>query len=370
MDRSGWLGLVAACAAAALLGGAEPPADAVRLYNDACMASRGGDPDRGAALLMRALKAGFTNISHVRRDPDLRPLHQHPVYRAILAASDAADRPLAEERLRHWRAACGDDAYRLDADPARQITFVTALPDADQQALRRMLAAHADFVENALFAYETGDPVPAPYHVVVVVPSAADLARFVDRPHAAGVYRHHRRELIAADPRSLRHEFVHLLHHRHMDALGQEQALWIQEGLALLFEDYTAGEDGSLVVVENDRHDAIRRLAEGDRLMPWPVLLALDEAGLRAEAARAYPQLWSMFRFIAEQGDLRAWYRGYIAGFDEDPTGSAALQATFGCGLPELEARWRLWLSRPQAPSGPDGLRFGTIPVRATDPPA
>ncbi len=312
----------------------------------------------------------------MRRDPDLRPLHQHPVYRAILAADDAADRPLAEARLRHWRQICGDEAYRLEADEPLQVTFITALPGGEQRALRDMLAAHADLVGRTLFSPEAGDPVPAPHHVAVVVPAAADAGRFVDRPHAAGVYRHLSRELIAADARSLRHEFVHLLHHRHMDSLGQEHPLWIQEGLALLFEDYGAGEDGSLVVVENDRHDAVGDLAARDRLMPWQALLRIDEAGLRAEAARAYPQLWSMFRFIAEEGDLRGWYRRYTAGFEEDPTGSAALEATFGCGLRELEARWRLWLSRharharharQDPPGGRGGLRS---PVRAADAPA
>ena len=55
------------------------PADAAMLYNAACVHVRLGNVEGGAAYLIRAVKSGFSNISHLRRDPDLRGLHQHPV---------------------------------------------------------------------------------------------------------------------------------------------------------------------------------------------------------------------------------------------------------------------------------------------------
>ena len=52
------------------------PHDAVMLYNAACVQCRLHEPERGASLLIDAVKAGFGDFSHMRRDPDLRSCHR------------------------------------------------------------------------------------------------------------------------------------------------------------------------------------------------------------------------------------------------------------------------------------------------------
>ncbi|MEE8155256.1 MAG: hypothetical protein V3T53_09930 [Phycisphaerales bacterium] len=317
------------------------PNDAVMLYNAACLQCRLREPERGASLLIDAVKAGFGDFSHMRRDPDLRPLHDHPIYQAILHARDAADPLLAQRQVETWRRRVGEAAYRIESDEPLRINYVTALDNAAQQTLSRSLHAQAELLGPMLF----GDPPQ--HYVLIALLSVADAADHLRDPHAWGVNRHRRRELITVDTdRSLRHEFVHVLHHRHMDQLGQEHALWIQEGLAALFEDYEVSEDGSVVFLPNDRHNLTKRLARTGRLLSWPEVFALSKQNLRAEAARAYPQLRSLFRFMAERGRLEPWYHNYINVFDDDNSGVAALQRTFELPINEIERQWRQWLDR------------------------
>jgi hypothetical protein len=130
-----------------------------------------------------------------------------------------------------------------------------------------------------------------------------------------------------------------------MDAVGQEHAAWIQEGLATLYEDYRRDRGGGVRFTPNDRQPLTRTLAATDRLIPWRTLTAMDAGTLRAESRRAYPQLRSIFRYVAEQGRLEAWYEAYVDGFDEDPTGVAALEAALGRPIDDLERRWQRWLA-------------------------
>ena len=82
------------------------PTDAVMLYNAACVECRLDAPQRAAGYLIRAVKAGFADFSHLRRDPDLRPLRSHPIYRAIIAAVRVSDETLTQE-YRPWMFSLG-----------------------------------------------------------------------------------------------------------------------------------------------------------------------------------------------------------------------------------------------------------------------
>lgn len=317
------------------------PDDAVMLYNAACIECRLGATQPAARYLLEAIKAGFADFSHLRRDPDLRPLRAHPVYRAIVAASRAADETLTRRRLEEWRQRLRHGSYRYEIDEAQRLAFVTALDDDAHAAAARMLTAQAAHLQRTLLRPRPGE---GRGWVLVVVPSELDARALLTRPGVAGVYNHRRRELVSADAgRGLRHELVHALHHDHMDALGQDHALWIQEGLALLYERYRLGPDG-VGFPPNDRHDATVSLAAGGRLMSWSELVAITPDHLAPDAFRVYPQLRSIFRFIAEHGKLSPWYDAYVAGFDDDPTGIAALEGVFDRPLAEIESAWRRWL--------------------------
>ncbi len=314
------------------------PVDSVMLYNAACVQCRLGALDRSATYFIRAVKAGFGDISHARRDPDLRALRDHAVFRAIVDARAAADEMLARRQMDEWRRQLGEAGYRYEVDTPRRLVFVSSLADSAHADMRRILDRQTDHLEQTLFPGTRG-------HVVVVIPNREDAADLLTRKHVSGLYNHRRRELVTlGHPRAVRHELAHAIHHGHMDALGQEHPLWIQEGFASLYENYRLDDDGTVEFLPNDRSDQIQTLAVNDWLMPWIELAGLKPAAMRTEAFRVYPQLRSIFRFIANEGHLESWYRAYVEGFDTDPTGLAAIELAFGQPIEGVEAAWRRWL--------------------------
>ncbi len=59
------------------------PKNPLVFYNLACSYSRNEAFDRAAAALERALVLGYRDFKWLARDPDLRPLRQHPLFREI-----------------------------------------------------------------------------------------------------------------------------------------------------------------------------------------------------------------------------------------------------------------------------------------------
>ncbi len=325
------------------------PDDATMLYNAACVRCRLGRADEGARDLVRAIKAGFADFGHLRRDPDLRPLHQHPVYRAIVDARDAADELLAARQLERWRSLLPGEGYRHEADTRRRINYVTCLDDAGQAAVEHDLEMLEAQLDQTLFSHPSGSSVRG--WLLVAIPTPSDAAALLARKSVQGHYSHLRREVVAADPgRALRHEFVHALHNAHMDSLGQDHALWIQEGLATLYENYEIASDGTIRFLANDREPLVALLARRGELRPWRQIAHLTAADMRAGGAAIYAQLRSMLGFIDNTAGLAPWYRACAATFDDDPSGLASLEAALGAPLEECERSWRAWLDEATIP--------------------
>jgi len=59
------------------------PGNPLVFYNLACSYSLNGDQGRAAAALDAALTLGYRDFKWLARDPDLRPLRQHPAFAAI-----------------------------------------------------------------------------------------------------------------------------------------------------------------------------------------------------------------------------------------------------------------------------------------------
>jgi tetratricopeptide (TPR) repeat protein len=59
------------------------PKNPLVFYNLACSYSRNEAFDQAAAALNRALTLGYRDFKWLARDPDLRPLRKHPLYREI-----------------------------------------------------------------------------------------------------------------------------------------------------------------------------------------------------------------------------------------------------------------------------------------------
>src|SRR5437016_4914993 len=59
------------------------PGNPLVFYNLACSYSLNGDLSLAAAALEQSLALGYRDFKWLARDPDLRPLRKHPLYRII-----------------------------------------------------------------------------------------------------------------------------------------------------------------------------------------------------------------------------------------------------------------------------------------------
>src|SRR5438552_9163185 len=59
------------------------PGNPLVFYNLACSYSLNGDFDLAASALEQALKLGYRDFKWLSRDPDLRSLRKHPLFRLI-----------------------------------------------------------------------------------------------------------------------------------------------------------------------------------------------------------------------------------------------------------------------------------------------
>jgi hypothetical protein len=246
---------------------------------------------------------------------------------------------LAQREVDKWRKEHGDEFYRYEHDEARRIQFITSLDETDHAAMRDMLDREADHLASTFFGAD-----PRRY-VIIVNPTPADAAKLLPDRHVHGTYKHMKGMLIAADTgASLRHEFFHALHHDHMDRVGQQHPLWIQEGLAALYEDYELGGEGEITFLPNERRNIAKSLAREDRLLPLDQFAALSDTDFSAKPSRNYVQARTLFEFLADRDLLERWYATYIRGFPRDSSGAQALVEVFDLPIAAIDAAWRQWL--------------------------
>jgi tetratricopeptide (TPR) repeat protein len=317
------------------------PNDAGMIYNLACAHSRLSDFDAAASDLLRAFKAGFRDIEHMRHDPDLAALRQHPTYKAILEQADRIAADSAKTAVERWREKYGVEHYRYETDKEHRINYATALDETSHKEMREMLDKQADQMIKSLF-----DQPPA-YYVLIAVPTPEDSDKFFNgNASIGGMYQHDQRRLVARDiGGSLRHEFFHLMHYGHMERLHQQHPLWVQEGLASLYEDYELHSDGSIKFLPNDRQLTVKGRSKAGSLVRWKDLFGMNAESFMDKARQMYPQVRSIFEFVADQGKLEKWYRSYVDHFDEDRSGAKAFEIAFGVPVADVEKQWRRWIA-------------------------
>jgi len=324
-------------------------ADPILLYNHACALAQLGRPEEAEARLLESVEAGFDAFDLMREDADLEPIREGRVYQAILEAHRRLERSkperparpalrVARDPLAAWESVHGD-RYRYERDEARGLLYATFL---DERAHARMKADLARLEAHLLKAY-FGRPPDRPALVAIVRPE--DAARYLDRAEVRGMYLHSERRLVARDTgQSLQHEFVHLLHYADMERRGQRHPIWIQEGLASLYEDYTIRPDGSFEFHPNIRFNIARRQVSSNTARPWKDLFAFSAERFMAGAERHYPQVRAIFEFFAREGKLEEFYKALVETSRDDPSGVRAVERAFGEPLARVEARWRKWM--------------------------
>lgn len=317
------------------------PRDPNMLYNKACALALTGQRQQSAQTLHEAVDAGFTSFEHMRRDPDLELIRDHPLYVAIADAAVSVQKNDAERVLNLWKNKFGDNnGYEYEIDHEHHLCFATALDKQSHAEMRKMLQWQADQLIATLFERRPD------YYVLVAVPKPEDAQSLLKNDaRVGGVYDHNQRVLVTRNiGGSLRHEFFHLMHYGHMERIDQDHPLWIQEGMASLYEDYTIADDGKIQFQPNERHNVVLGLAKGGRLTRWSRLFTVDSDRFMADATQLYPQVRSIFEFIADEGRLEQWYKNYVASYTIDRSGAKALEKTFGKSLDDVERDWRMWV--------------------------
>ncbi len=278
-----------------------------------------------------------------------------PADPATLAPADPVTRDtLAQKQFDEWRRVHGDTAYRYGQDTKHRLLLATCLDDTSQAEMLAMIAAQADQQAATLFA------APPGYQVFVAIATPADVkAIFNGSATTSGMYEHPQHRLVSADIGTvLRHEFTHAMHFGHMERLNQAHPIWVQEGLAALYETYDLKPDGSIEFQPNPRHNQARELAAKRGQAPFAQLMAMDPDAFMRRSQALYPQARSMFEFMADVGKLRQWYRRYTETFKQDATGRRAMEEVFGKPLAQVEEEWRTWvLKRPAVANSANAMR-------------
>jgi hypothetical protein len=348
------------------------PRDDGVLFDAARVAARQRDLRAAAAYAIRALRAGWRDDAALDGHPDLEALRGHESWAQVMSLRNSLRPPgpgaspdwsapigpatgddrLASASLQRWIDRFGAERYRIERDSELNVIFASGIDSASMARTRTMLKELAPALSRSLFGTMPPDTV------LVAVATHADAERFFGDPKQSGLYEHKDRSLITRDTgSSLRHEFVHLMHWGHMQRLGQRHPIWIQEGLATLFEDWRPRDDGSVEILPNLRQPAAYEHFRAGRMPAWPELVRMSPEQFMAKPDVHYPTVRSIFSWITERGWLQRWYRAYTAMYGEDPSGLRALESVSGLPVARLESQWREWVRD----MGPGSLAPGAL---------
>lgn len=342
------------------------PQDLVARYNLVRIRIAAGRLDAAEKALQEMVEWGWDDFITLKRDPQLEPLRATRTYRAIFDNQRRVQDGLIDARLKRYVERFGA-GYITDKDPDLRVAYVSGLPaaalaDAKVQVARTALWWRTQVLPDGVSLVGT-DEQPAPW-VVVILPTRHDYQAWAismvgDRAdRLGGMYIHDQRELYAQDiGDSLRHEFAHALHHRHMAQIGRLAPMWIQEGLCSLPEDVRvepsvppregeAPDVQALTPVPSWRSNTVRRMARIGNLPRWATFMKMDDDKFMAQRALGnYAVARTIFLYLQDRGQLRAWYVDYTAPDQDDASGMKSLASVLKRPLADVEKDWKKWLA-------------------------
>jgi hypothetical protein len=323
----------------------QSPKDFRLHYSAARLASALNQPERVLDRLLGAVRYGFVDYHRIDHDPLFASFRQHADYRRFVAAwaTFLDERGALDDASARARFA---DGYRAIRHESLRLNIVAAV---DQETLDDAMAdleRIARFIDAEVFPVSPADPRrPHPW-VTVLVCTQADFYRMVPMLGVGGIYEPEQKHLICRDiGPSLRHEFVHALHWRHMESIGQVHPLWFQEGLATLLEDLAPAPDSDRSVVQSSwRTNIARRLARSASTTPWPRLFSMSSEHFITRNPRAnYAQVRAITDYLHTEGRLGAYYRALQQTWADDPTGLKAMEVAFDQPAADVERAFRVW---------------------------
>jgi len=368
-------------------------------YNLACVLAHEGRADEASAALKAAIENGFDDVRQLRRDPDLASIRDRDDVTKLIARWPE----ILELRRATNEAAFPKlfkDRYQRTADALHRFVYFSAFEPPITGGAQDELARLSTWAENTLFSgIFAPDQASLDPWVIVVLPRRDDFklwslatfgpAAFAGFSTIGGQYMHDTKQLVAQDlGATLRHEFLHALHWRHMDHLGQKHAFWIQEGLGCLVEDLDVAADGTLSPSPSWRTNTAKRRDRANILMPLEKLCAITREQFvhQAQVMGNYAQARTFFIYLHQRGLLTRWYQHYVTHFDADPTGAMTTREVLGGTWDEINRAYRLWVRtlpdvaeeiaegkaslgvRAESGEG-DGVRITETPTKAQFPP-
>lgn len=319
--------------------------------------------DDAVAELRKAIDLGYTNLHSIRANPGFAPLKSREDFRALEARRDRVRKARALRIAEQLRTTRGE-GWIVEIDHESKLIFAARLDREVLDAVKRRLNLQARTLWDDLFAYRFEE-----YITVVISDRPAHARKDVH-----GVYRLSERELsVDSVGWPLRHEFTHALHMADAAPRAQlDQALWVKEGLATLYEYSEVrgeGDAARVVPVDSDRLALLQRHLDpaGDlSLTPLATLLRLEQKNIMHSPGLFYAMSRYLMMYLYEQGKLGAFYRAYADGYRADPRGGAALAEALGKPLEDVEADWHKWLRarRPWRGEATDALRAFGVDVR------
>jgi len=322
-------------------------------YNFASALSMQGDGEGAVQAMQDAIRLGFTDLAQIRRDPDLQSFRETEFFLQLVRSWGAIIESRRDGDVENLKPLMRRKFEQRTSEDLKIELLSSHDTIATDQALAE-LELLASWGNSTLFP-EVGALNDQPW-IVVTLPDRDGFAAWATKvlgPGAGasgassigGAYEHSKRRLVAQDlGATLRHEFIHVLHWRDMNRLGQVHATWIQEGLASLVEDYEVA-GTTLVPVASWRTNIVKRMKDR-RVLPTIQTLADTkiQAFTHTRPLAKYAQARTIMLYLLDQHELSAFYEHYTQHFDDDPTGIAALEAVLGKEITQIEDDFRTWI--------------------------
>ncbi|MBY0309498.1 MAG: PDZ domain-containing protein [Phycisphaerales bacterium] len=377
------------------------------------MQAQRGDIDSAERALKKCLELGFTDFPRLFNEKDLQPLAETAVFMALNEGWRELQDTSADYRLAQFkktlavRNAKGEVAqsaerrgYQFEKDPALRLAYVSGFSKEGHAETRAELKRITAYWERSVLP---GGAVPVvadgarpdPW-VLVFLPNAPDWASWArtnlgpQSDRIGGIYDNWKLQLIARDlGPTLRHEYWHSLHWRHMSRLGQVHPVWLQEGLCSLIEDIDIAAEGAtksgveeVVPVDSWRTNTAKRMIRNNLLPKLSTLMTMDEKTFMGgkvlgnyAAARSF-FLWLASRTanqppkpgeppaapLSSRTVLKDWYAAYVADYPTDPTGKTTTERILGKPLAELDKEFRGWLLALPDVGEPNSPGLPTLP--------
>ncbi|CAN5673633.1 hypothetical protein BH11PLA1_BH11PLA1_19180 [soil metagenome] len=360
--------------------------DYVPRYNLAACLAMQGRLDEAEGALRAAVERGFVEFDLMARDRNLAPLRSSQTFHALIAKWPQVQERIIDQKVERQKNALsgGGKGYVTRKEATSRLVFLSAFPEASFTGALAEIARVERFWERQVLpegvhALSTDAKRPDPW-VMVWLPAINDYQRWAmgkfGSIQVGGIYDQEKKELVTQDLGPiLRHEFLHVLHWRHMMRSGFIQPAWAQEGICALVEDLEDVPDGTARPLPSWRTNTLRTMAKNSVLPRWADLFAIPaDRFTETKGLANYAAARGVFLFLSERGKLREWYGAYVAHAKADPT--AAFEEVFKEPIARVEQEWRAWVKAlPEAAETgvnlaailPLGLENGGDGVRVVD---